>query len=472
MQDFEDGPAGAVRPGPRVTRAHLIWAVGVLAYLSAVAARASFGVVSVEASVRFGVEGTVLGLFGVVQLGTYAAAQIPAGLLLDRWGPRTMMVLGALTMGSGQLLMAVADGVPLALLARLLTGAGDAATLVSILRLTAVWFPSRQVPLFTQLATMVGQLGQAVAAVPFLGIVIGVGWPAGFLSLGALLLVSGLLALAVVRDGPAAGAEGADARGAAEEDGAGGAIAAADHPPGELGIDEELEALRAGHDGEAVAPAPRPAPSATAILREVVTSRGVWSGLFLHCLTLAGVNSFLYLWGVPFLQNGHGLDHSAVSVLLTVNVLVMVVVGPCIGFVTGLVPQHRPLLGLIAGGIVALVWAGSLAVPTPYGMLGFLPLVIGLAFGSATCSVGFDLARTSVHRSAIGTASGFVNIGGFGGALLCVLIVGVVLDLRTGGVGTPSLDDYRVALSAQGIVLLAAATGLVLTARRPRPPLR
>src|SRR5690625_5770606 len=88
--------------GSRVTRAHLVWAVGVFAYLCAVSGRASFGVASVEAAERFGVDGAVLSLVGVEQLGTYVAAQIPAGLLLDRLGPRRVPVLGAVAMGMGQ----------------------------------------------------------------------------------------------------------------------------------------------------------------------------------------------------------------------------------------------------------------------------------------------------------------------------------------------------------------------------------
>src|SRR5690625_1988446 len=84
----DDLSMASLGSGSRVTRAHLVWAVGVFAYLCAVSGRASFGVASVEASERFGVDGAVLSLFGVVQLGTYAAAQIPAGLLLDRLGPR------------------------------------------------------------------------------------------------------------------------------------------------------------------------------------------------------------------------------------------------------------------------------------------------------------------------------------------------------------------------------------------------
>ncbi|MGO3504342.1 MAG: MFS transporter [Brachybacterium tyrofermentans] len=187
---------------PRLTRAHLVWAVGVFAYLCAVSGRASFGVASVEASARFGIDGAVLSLFGVVQLGTYAVSQIPAGLLLDRIGPRRMMIIGAVTMAAGQVLLALANDVPTALIARLLTGAGDAATLISMVRLIATWFPTGQVPLFTQLATMIGQFGQAVAAVPFLALLVSAGWTAAWSSLAFLLLLSVLLVLAVVRDEP------------------------------------------------------------------------------------------------------------------------------------------------------------------------------------------------------------------------------------------------------------------------------
>lgn len=162
-----------------------MWAVGVFAYLCAVSARASFGVASVEASARFDVDGAMLSLFGVVQLGTYAAAQIPAGLLLDRLGPRRMLVLGALTMAAGQVLLAFSTDVPAALAARLLTGVGDAATLISVVRLIASWFRSWQVPVFTQLTTMIGQFGQAVAAVPFLALLLGAGWRVAWGSLAS-----------------------------------------------------------------------------------------------------------------------------------------------------------------------------------------------------------------------------------------------------------------------------------------------
>src|SRR5699024_4518140 len=239
----DDLSMASLGSGSRVTRAHLAWAVGVFAYLCAVSGRASFGVASVEASERFGVDGAVLSMFGVVQLGTYAAAQIPAGLLLDRLGPRRMLVLGALTMTAGQLLLALATNIPTALTARMLTGVGDAATLVSVVRLIATWFPFRQVPVFTQLATMIGQFGQAVAAVPFLALLLSAGWTAAWASLAFLLLLGMLLVIAFVRDSPPE------------------------------------------QTGTASAPLANPGQ----LLRDVFTSRAAWSGFFVHWMCLATV---------------------------------------------------------------------------------------------------------------------------------------------------------------------------------------
>ena len=402
---------------PRLTRAHLIWAVGVFAYLCAVSGRASFGVASVEASARFGVDGAVLSLFGVVQLGTYAAAQIPAGVLLDRIGPRRMMVLGAVTMAAGQVLLALATDVPTALIARLLTGVGDAATLISMVRLIATWFPTGQVPLFTQLATMIGQFGQAVAAVPFLALLVSAGWTAAWSSLAFLLLLSVLLVIAVVRD----------------------------EPPGEP---------------DAAPPAPiRPAQ----LLRDVFTSRAAWSR-FLPACADAGLGQRVPVpvgRAVPDQRprpepgggrraphrerRDHGGDRPADR------------------------RAHRPLpppprpIGLDRRRHPLHRVGGHPPGPGPAHRLELMPLIIALAVGSATCSVGFDLARTGVPRRAIGTATGMVNIGGYSFSLLSVLLVGVLLDLLAPD-GAASLDDYRLALS-MGVLMGAAALGLLLTTR-------
>ncbi|MDD9204865.1 MFS transporter, partial [Georgenia sp. 10Sc9-8] len=76
-----------------------------------------------------------LALFSVVQLAVYAAAQVPVGLLLDRVGSRRMIAGGAVVLAVGQLMLALVDTLPMALVARVLVGLGDATAFVSVLRL-------------------------------------------------------------------------------------------------------------------------------------------------------------------------------------------------------------------------------------------------------------------------------------------------------------------------------------------------
>lgn len=92
----------------------------------AVLQRSSLGVMGLTASTHFHASAGIVATFMVLQLAVYAVAQLPAGMLLDRVGPRLVITLGAVLMTIGQLLIAVSDQIPMAILARVLVGAGDA----------------------------------------------------------------------------------------------------------------------------------------------------------------------------------------------------------------------------------------------------------------------------------------------------------------------------------------------------------
>ena len=127
-----------LRPG---ARAWAVWAVGLAAYIVGVLHRTSLGVAGLDAQQRFGIGASTLALFAVLQLLVYAGLQVPVGLLLDRFGSLRLVVAGALVMASGQALMAFTDGVTGAVMARILVGAGDAMTFISVLRVIGLWFP-------------------------------------------------------------------------------------------------------------------------------------------------------------------------------------------------------------------------------------------------------------------------------------------------------------------------------------------
>src|SRR4029077_891715 len=162
-----------------------VWATGLLAYIVAVLDRTTLGVSGLDAADRFGASPSVLSTFVVLQVIVYAGAQVPAGLLLDRFGSKALIVAGAALMATGQLVLAFTESLPAAIAARAVLGLGDAVTFISVLRLVPLWFPSRQVPVVTQLTGICGQLGQVLSAIPFFGLLTDPGWPVAYVSVPA-----------------------------------------------------------------------------------------------------------------------------------------------------------------------------------------------------------------------------------------------------------------------------------------------
>ena len=191
-------PSRPVRPGLRAA----VWGVGVLAYVLAVMQRTTLGAAGLDAAAHFGITPGALSLFVFLQVAVYMAGQLPAGVLVDRWGSRAVLAMSGLVLAAGQALLAVAPSLPLAALARVLVGSGDAMVFVAVLALVPRWFPASRVPLVTQLTTILGQVGQVLSAVPFLALLHGAGWTPAFGIAAAASGVVALLALCVVRDSP------------------------------------------------------------------------------------------------------------------------------------------------------------------------------------------------------------------------------------------------------------------------------
>src|SRR5262245_13496024 len=108
----------------------MIWLVGLTVYVLAVFHRRSLGVAGLLAQERFGITATQLSFFTVLQLVVYAALQIPIGVALDRYGSRSLLLVGLVLMSGGQLVFAFATSFPVAVGARAVIGAGDAMVFV------------------------------------------------------------------------------------------------------------------------------------------------------------------------------------------------------------------------------------------------------------------------------------------------------------------------------------------------------
>jgi MFS family permease len=402
-------------------RLWVVWSVALAAYLVGVMHRTSFGVAGLDAAARFHAAPAMLAGFVVLQLLVYASLQVPVGVLLDRFGARKLIGAGALTMAVGQLVLAVAADLPLAILARVLVGAGDALTFISVLSVVTSWFPPRRVPLMTQLTGLIGQLGQVLSAVPLAAVLHGPGWTPAFVSAAALGVAVGLAAIAVLRD----------------------------RPPG--------------------APVPPPAASPREVVQGLVCSwrePGTRLGFWTHMGTQFSGQVFALMWGVPYLVAGQGFSTGAASAMLTLLVLAGIVAGPLFGEFTARHPFRRSWLVIAVLAVTAAVWTAVLAVPPPAPRWLIALLVVVLALGGPTSMIGFDYARTFNPGHRQGAAVGIINMAGFTATLTVSLAVGVVLGLAGPGGYTP--EAFRVAWTVQYAVWALALGGLLVARRRAR----
>ncbi|MDD9205742.1 MFS transporter, partial [Georgenia sp. 10Sc9-8] len=316
-----------------------------------------------------------------------------------------------------------------------------ATAFVSVLRLVPAWFPVRRVPLVTQMTGIVGQLGQVISAVPFMAFLLATGWSAAFVSLAGVGLLAAVLVVLVVRDRPGAPASAAATTG----------------EPGAVGPPAPTER------GDRPAPGPRPRGP----LREVLGEPGTWLGFWTHFVGLFPVNTFMLLWGVPFLTAGQGLGARTAGALLSLGALAGIVIGPVLGELVARHPLRRSWLVLGTCAVVVAMWAGVLLPGTPRPTWQLAGLVMVLAGSGAAANIGFDFARTSVPPARLGTATGVVNAGGFLASLLSILLVGLLLDVVSPG-GGYELADFRVAISSHAVLWVLGLAGLLLARRATR----
>jgi MFS family permease len=176
--------------------------------------------------------------------------------------------------------------------------------------------------------------------------------------------------------------------------------------------------------------------------------------------------TFTALWGYPYLVRAQGRSGSAAGALLALAVVAFAVAAPSAGWVASRNGLRDPIL-LVTSVAVVVVWA--LVMGWPGGQLPgplLLVLLIVTGIGGAVSLLAFDVAREANPPERGGRATAFVNLGGFGFAVVAAFLVGAVLDLQHAA-GSDTPQAFRLAFV---LVLAMAGIGLIQVVRlRPRP---
>jgi predicted MFS family arabinose efflux permease len=146
-----------------------------------------------------------LGFLTSVYFLTFAAVQLPVGILLDRYGPRRVQAVLLLFAAAGAALFTVSKGFAPLVLGRALIGLGVAAALTGGLKAIVLWFPKGRVATMNGYMVMLGALGALSATSPA-GLLLdwSGGWRGLFGILAAATVASALMIWVVVPEASSA----------------------------------------------------------------------------------------------------------------------------------------------------------------------------------------------------------------------------------------------------------------------------
>ncbi len=236
-----------------------------LGYFLSYLFRAVNNVIAPNLVADLGLDAADLGLLTSTYFLTFAAFQLPLGILLDRFGPRRTEAVLLLFAALGAFLFAVADSAFGLIVGRAFIGFGVSACLMAAFKAFGMWFPAGRLPLINGCQMAAGGIGALTATVP-VEMALGVtDWRGVFMALAVFTVAAAGAIFAVVPERRAAPAAGGD-------------------------LAEQVRGIG-----------------------EVFSSPVFWRIVPLTVTTQAGFISIQSLWSGPWLRDVAGLDRAMVA---------------------------------------------------------------------------------------------------------------------------------------------------------------
>jgi len=164
--------------------------------------RASTAVLSPLLVEEFGFSTAELSDLSAVFFYTFAAAQLPIGIALDRVGARRTAVFLTIVALTGAVIFTTAQSGGQLILGRALLGIGMGGNLMVLLALFAAWFPADRFASLSGAVVAIGTAGSLAAATPLAVLSLRLGWRGSFLTFVILNAVVAAAFLLVIRDSP------------------------------------------------------------------------------------------------------------------------------------------------------------------------------------------------------------------------------------------------------------------------------
>jgi len=391
MAQVATQPISKPEARPNVRLATVAWLLTAVYYFYQYAMRSAPAVMMPQLSEAFGV--TTLAVASIVGLFYYGYSpfSLVAGAAMDRVGPRRLLPFAAITVGVGAFMFATGQR-EVASVGRFLQGAGGVFGLVGAVYIVTKNFPPSQAATLIGATQMFGMAGGSAGQF-VVGPLInnGLGWSTFWMGMGIIGLVIGVVLFLLIPK-----------ENATRE---------------KTGWKETVTGFK------------------TVFKNPQSILCGLIAGLLFIPTTI-----FDMVWGVRYLQEGHGFDYAS-AVLHSSAVPFGWIIGcPLVGFISDRLGRRKPVI-IVAAVIllICLAWIlyGPPNVFPPYS----LGLIAGVASGAAM--LPYSVIKEVNPPQFGGTATGVVNFLNFTFSALLGPVFAWILQRVSRGSAQLELSHYQ-----------------------------
>ncbi len=365
--------------------------------------------------------GTQIGGLVAFYYHAYVPMQILVGLLMDRFGPRRLLIFACLLSAFGTYLFAGGHSLGMAELGRFLVGLGASFAFVGAAKLATIWLPPNRFALISGIIVCLGMIGAMVGDILLRMLVDQMGWRVTLFGSAAAGLGLAFLMWLIVRD---------------------------------------KNPYYTNHYMHASATV----KSVVKGLFLAVCNLQIWLTGIVGMLLYLSLSAFAEFWGIAYLQQAHELSRMHAANANSMIFLGWAIGSPFWGWFSDYIRLRcRPMLissflGLIA---ICVVLYGPTAIPLP--LLYALLFIFG--FFSSVQVLVFALSREATPIKIAGTTIGLLNMLVMLGGNILLPLIGKLLDMQwTGmmheGVRVYSVTAYTYALS---VLPISFAISMIIT---------
>lgn len=344
-----------------------------------------FNSINQELTNAFSLSAVQLGLLSSSYFLADVIFLIPAGMILDRFSTRGIILTALVLCVGGTFMFSQATQFWMAAISHFMSGIGNAFAFLGGVRLASRWFHSRQLALVVGVMVTIGMLGGVVAQAPLTYLVSAVGWRTAMEYNAILGMIIFLLILMLVRDYPR-----------------------------EKGLQHLLEQKKLKELG---------------VVRSFIVAlsnpQNWLAGIYISLLNLS-IFIMGALWGTTYLVQVRHVTKSQASIIASMIFFGTIIGAPLIGWFSDRLNRRRfpmILFAILSLLVAVLLMTSQVLTNNALALLFFL-----LGFFTSAQVLGYPVITESNHPAVTSTSVALAAVLIMGGGALFQLLFCTVLE--------------------------------------------